>query len=190
MIQAIGRPARAEVARALRLSLYPAASAVDRRRHELGYLASLLADVPCQPGWTFARIMRKQYDLIRPPHEPSSARLVERYGSWSRVCHAAHGLQENGSWIGPGQPWPNPARGKPASPPYQLEEVVAALREAQVALQRRPSFNVYVPWRSETLRQARQSGSRKRLPSTKVIYRYFPREEGGWKAALREAGID
>jgi hypothetical protein len=178
-----------ELARATGLMLDPPKSAAARRLADLGFLASLLNRIPRRPVIGFAILSRKRYDELRSTGAPSSAALVRRYGSWNAACYAAYGLQPDGRWLGPGRPWPS-TRGRPGVKScYTREEVLAALRQCQLELGRRPSEQIFTRWTHEKRRDAQARGARVRLPSPSVVYRYYPRARGGWPRALRDAGI-
>lgn len=177
----------AELNRAIRLTLNPPASPAEQRLAELGFLASLLNQLPPRQGFGFPALQRKEYDHLRPVTATSSAVLVKRYGSWSAACYAAYGLQPDGRWTGPGRPWPSP-HGRPAIKSYTREEVLTALRRCQSDLDRRPTTNVYERWRREKQNDALKRGTTVRLPSVPVMYRHYPAARGGWNCALRDAG--
>jgi hypothetical protein len=187
MMQALDAPSLAELERAIRLTLEPPARPAERRLAELGFLASILNGTPLPKGLGFALVERKQYDKLRLPTATSSAVLVRRYGSWNAACYAAHGLQPDGRWLGPGCPRPS-SRGSSGGKPYTRKEVLAALRQCQHELGCRPSGQVFTRWARERRRDARQRGAAARYPGPGVVYRYYPSVRGGWTAALRDAG--
>lgn len=178
----------AELDRAIRLTLNPPRRPAEQRLAELGFLAPLLNQIPPRQGFGFPVLQRKEYDRLRPASATSSAALVKRYGSWNAACYAAYGLQPDGRWAGPGRPWPS-SRGRPAMKSYTREEVLAALCQCQRELSRRPTAVVFARWRREKRDDARKRGTRVRLPSVPVLYRYYPSARGGWNSALRDAGL-
>jgi hypothetical protein len=179
----------AELGRAIKLTLNPPTTPTEHRVAELGFLASLLNNIPPKHGLSFAVVQRKEYDQLRPATATSSAILVKRYGSWNSACYAAYGLEPDGRWTGPGRPWPS-SRGYPAEKGYTREEVLGALRQCNRELGRRPTANVFARWGREKRQEARRRGMSARLPSVRVVYRYYPSSRGGWRTALRDAGLD
>jgi hypothetical protein len=177
-----------ELERAIRLTLNPPTTPAEQRLAELGPLASILNPLPPRAGFGFPTLPRKEYDRLRPATATSSAVLVKRYGSWHAACYAAFGLQPDGRWTGPGRPWPS-SHGRPATKPYTREEILAALRQCQRDLDRRPTAKVYDRWRRAKQAGAHRRGTTIRLPSLPAIYRYFPAARGGWNSALRDAGL-
>jgi hypothetical protein len=184
MIEALDDRSLVELDRAIGLTLAPPPTPAGRRLAELGFLASILNQIRARPGVGFAVVERKKYDKIRPAAAPSSAILVRRYGSWYGACYAAYGLQSDGRWTGPGRPWPS-SWGLPAMKPYTREEVLAALRQCQLELGRRPSVPVFTRWTREKRRDARARGATIRLPSPSVVYRYWPGARGACLARQR-----
>jgi hypothetical protein len=187
MMEALDDGSLAELERAVRLTRNSPPSPAERRLAELGILALLLNEIAPRQALGFALLARKQYDELRPATGTSSAALVRRYGSWNAACYAAFGLQPEGRWLGPGRPWPS-QHGSPSVKPYSREEVLAALRQCQRELGRRPSVPVFTRWTREKRRDARQRGAAARLPGPSTVYRYYPSLRGGWTAALRAAG--
>lgn len=177
-----------ELNRAIRLTLNPPVKPAEQRLAELGVLAARLNPLPPRQGFGFATIQRKEYDRTRPAAAPRSAVLVRGYGSWLAVCYAAYGLQPDGSWTGPGKPWPS-SRGHPAAMRYTRMEVQDAVRQCGAELHRRPTSSVYQRWRRDKLADARRRGTTLRLPSVPVIYRHYPSVRGGWNRALQDAGL-
>jgi hypothetical protein len=187
MLEALDDASLAEVDRATRLTLNPPPSPAERRVKELGFLASLLQQLPPRQSFGFPVLKRREYDKLRPASATSSAVLVRRYGSWNAACYAAYSLQPDGRRLGPGVPWPS-SRGRPGVRQYTREEVLGALRQCQHELGRRPSERVFARWTREKRRDARKRGARVRLPGPNVVYRYYPSACGGWRQALFEAG--
>jgi len=176
-----------EVARAMRLTLFPTPTPAERRVAELGFLATLLNARTPEPGWSFSRVPRQTYDALRPTTAPRSARLVERYGSWIAACYHASGLQPDGTWTSPHQPWQKISTGARR---YELWELLAALQECRRETGRRPSSRLYIRWSAEKRKQARRAGRHGRIPCHTVIYAFFPGGKGGWNAALTDAGVE
>jgi hypothetical protein len=177
-----------ELDRAIRLTLNPPTTPAEQRLAELGSLASILNPLPPRPGFGFPTLPHKEYDRLRPATATSGSVLAKRYGSWNAACYAAYGLQPDGRWTGPGQPWPS-SYGRPATKPYTRDEVHEALRQCQHDVDRRPTTKVYDRWRREKSADARRRGTKIRLPSPPVIYRCYPAARGGWNSALRDAGL-
>ena len=110
MIAVLPENAAAEIARALHANLNAPPTAADYRVKELGFLARLLDEKP-QPPDRLPYIARKLYEARRATDAafaPPAARLQERFGSWSRACHAAWGLLEDGRCWAPGDPGLDP----------------------------------------------------------------------------------
>ena len=174
------------IAYRLRRELTPA----QRRVAELGTLAKLLGsplarEIPYHAVATI-QIDRKVYDDHRPPEAPSSETLVNRYGGakkggWWWALRAAQGLLDDGRSRGPGKPWVDGRRGRPAPPPTTPAHAIHSIRACALALGRRPSSSVYDEWVTARMRRhGSVAPGIGRLCSFDTVCRHF----GTWKAAL------
>jgi hypothetical protein len=187
MLDELERSALAELERTLRAELAPCESPAERRWRRLGFLARLLeGKFPTLLG--YPDIERKRYDELRPEEAPRSARLVEEFGSWKKVCKAAYGLQPEGHVIYPGRPWVVTRPGAPKRPAYTWEEVFAAIKQCEKELGRGfPSSSMYQRWAWKKRRIARRAGSSLRIPDFTTVYRIL--RGRGW-ASIRRAALD
>jgi hypothetical protein len=146
-----------ELGRALHERLNAPPTAATRRVKALGPLTKLLEEVPQFPG-DLPYVPRNLYDERRaaqPSAGPPSARLQEQFGSWTRACHAAWGLRDDGRSWGPGEPWARPPR-RPKN--YSAEEATASVRACAAAIGRIPTSQDYHVWVMNSRRRARSSG--------------------------------
>jgi hypothetical protein len=187
MLTHLDEPALAEIERALLLTLHRPDSPTERRLAELGFLAQLLARTPRERGFRVSYIERGDYDQLRPPEAPRSARLVDRYGSWRAVCWHADGLLPDGRWLGPSRPWPSVLESRPRVRPYTRDEVLVSIAQCANELCRRPTITDYYRWLRAKRRRALLTGKPIRLAGPTAIYRHFPAASGGWNEALRLA---
>src|SRR5207244_3413091 len=129
-----------------------------------------------------SHVARRQYDSSRTPDLPSSAALVERYGSWRNVCRHAHHLVTGG---------PNRLRKhrRHASSKiprrYSEQDAIAAVRECAREINRPPSTSAYRAWRVPAEQRRRGNAT---YPSTSAVLRLYA-DRGGWLAALEVAGL-
>jgi hypothetical protein len=189
MVEQLDHAALAEVERAARLTVLQKPSPSEERRSNLAALRSLLAKQVPDPALGFPVVMRRQYDEVRPPGAPSSERLVQRHGSWTSVCYIASGLTDDGHWRRSPRGWtPAPVQRKNVRR-YTREDVLVALQHCAADLQRYPSGQLYEGWAAVKRRRARAAGEAGLFPSRAVVYRFFPRADGGWTAAVRAAGV-
>lgn len=135
MIALLPAQATAEVRRALHSRLNAPPTAAESRVEELRFLTLLLEEQPQQPG-RLPAVPRKLYDARRAAHRgkaPPSARLQQKFGSWSRACNAAWGLHEDGRSWGPGEPWARPGATRRITHERKLSRAsgVAPLRSAE-----------------------------------------------------------
>lgn len=192
MIEMSSAAALQEVALLLHAKLHTPALARERRVAELGFLATLLAEVP-QPPEELPYIERQHYDERRAKASspsPLSARLTERYTSWKRACYAAWTLLDDGRWTEGGLPWPASLPGKTQQPPYTREEAIASIRLCRDALGRVPSSAAYTRWRQNRIHRAHTRGDAIRLTShVRIINLLAPNEPSRrrWKKACAVA---
>lgn len=187
---------RGEIQRLLAAKIQPPPTAAQQRVAELSFLSSLL-DGPVLDGSEFRQCAREEYDRLRPPEAPTSRRLVNTYGSWSRACRAAYGLQADGSSIGPGRPWPSANPGKRMGRGFTREEALDAVRLCAkelraVGLAGAPTSWQYDEWVRRRRLEAERRGQMLRLPYAKSVYRRFPKRRRGltrWQVVLRAAGL-
>jgi hypothetical protein len=207
MTSTLDAPARAELARALRLSLDRSPTREQRRVAELGFLAAMLdaraaqlaIAPPARRGappahahgigrWrpiTFPRVSMEDYDRDRPPGSLSGRRISERFGgSWRWACRSVWGLRQDGRYAGLGQPWRNAVRGQPRMR-YSDEECLEAIRACARARERVPTSTVYIVWARERKAAARARGQHARIPD----YQCLRRRWGGWRQALAAAAL-
>jgi hypothetical protein len=185
-----------EIQQLLAAELQCPPTAAEQRIAELSFLSSLL-EGPLLDGRDFCDCNRRDYDKVRPTSAPSSRRLVDTYGSWSRACRAAYGLQADGTTTGPGKPWPNPDRGEPRSDVYTREEAIAAVtlcaNELRAAgLIGAPTSWQYDEWVRRRKLRAKKRGKTLRLPYARNIYRWFSKRVRGrsrWQTILEAAGL-
>lgn len=191
MLDQLDEPSLVELERAILLTLHVAETPSERRIAELGFLASLLAKQKRRPNHRAAYIERDDYDRLRPPEAPLSARLIERYGSFRAACWHAYGLLEDGRWLGPSRPWPTVGVGEYRVRAYSREEVLDSIRQCAREL-RLTTINStdYFRWLAAKRRNARLQGREIRLAGQTAIYRHFPVSSGGWNAAVRAAMED
>lgn len=173
-----------ELARALHAKLNTPPTAAERRVDELGSLARVLEERPQYPE-VLPYIPRNYYDQRRLETGIGalSARLVERYGSWPRACHAAWGLLQDGRRFGTGQPWPRPPRG----PDYTVEECIASVRECAAAIGHIPSSIEYHRWVMNRRARARTAGRPSRAVHISTVYRLLAPERKnrqGWQTLV------
>jgi hypothetical protein len=195
MLETLEPLALAELERALRLRLDPPETAAERRVAELGFLATLLAELPPAVGLRALPQLERQVYVHRQPLEapdaPDARRLVERYGSWLRVCRAAYGLLPDGRTRGEAAPYSNQSRGRKRVSKYTREEVVEAIRQCANDLGRVPSSNGYQHWGFELKRAARQRGEKlPRIPDIKIVYRFYPKGDNRWRLAVADAQLN
>lgn len=174
------RPLR-ELESALASTLYPYATAAERRQELLGALMGMLSEAIAEKrtgqDLAPARIPRELYDAERPPDAPPGRVLVELYGSWAAACRAA--LSAVGFRPGRGRPapWPPPLLGRERPPEYTRDEVLRAVRRAAEVLGRDlekfPS-HIYYLWAAKEHRRAREAGAAPpRLPAQPSVERHF-----------------
>ena len=184
-----------ELERVIAYRLHREITPAQRRVAELGLLARLLEsplarEIPHHPVATI-QIDRKVYDDHRPPGAPTSETLVERYGGakkggWWWALRAAQGLLEDGRSRGPGKPWADGRRGRPAPPPTTPEHAIHSIRACALALGRRPSSSVYDEWVTTRMRRhGSVAPGIGRLCSFDTVCRHF----GTWKAALEATNL-
>jgi invasion protein IalB len=78
-------------------------------------VAAMLAELPV----SIRRLTRSTYDRQRTPEAPSSSTLVNRYGSWVKVCRAAQALTDGGRGTnGTARAWAAPTCGRRRPPDY------------------------------------------------------------------------
>lgn len=196
MLRAASASTRRDIHRLLAAQLCEPPPAAALRVRELGFLSSLLDD-PQSDGCEFGTCERTYYDTVRPRSAPSSRELVDRYGSWSRVCRAAYGIQADGTTVGPGKPWPTTNGSGSDWTEYSREEATAALRRCVAELRAAgvlttPTTSQYDEWVRRHKLQARRRGLKLRLPYARNIYRIFPQRrlsESRWGAVLKAAGL-
>ena len=179
MIALLPEESVSELAHALHAKLNAPPTAAERRVKSLGFLARLLEEQPQYPE-KLAYIPRSLYDARRaldPLRAPPSARLHERFGIWSRACHAAWGLLEDGRSWGQGQPWPRPARTKD----YGADDAVASVRMCADRLGHIPSSSEYHRWIINRRARARSRGESTRpfVFYASVIRLLAPDRSGG-----------
>lgn len=196
MLEAASERTRHEVQKVLTAELQPPPTAADKRLAQLSFLSSLI-NGPISAGLEFGECKREEYDKLRPPIGPSSRHLVETYGSWSRACRAAYGLQPDGTTTGPGRPWPGVRQGEPRAQPYTREEVIAVVRRCAEELRAAgitsaPTTWQYDEWVRRHKLEADRRGQTLRLPTATVIYRQFSKRKARlsrWQVVLRAAGL-
>lgn len=210
MLDTLSPSARAELARALQLSLHRESPTVERRLRELGPLAAMLnaeaiarqiAPRPRQgtawydeltraPGGglrdAFPVVPANVYDQQRPAGALSSEQITAMFGgSWRFACRSVWGLQPDGRYAGPGQPWDNAVRGRPRHR-YTDDECLDAIRACARRFRRAPTSNLYIAWSNAERRRARLSGAQ---PSRLPTYESFRQRWGGWPKALAAAAL-
>lgn len=187
MLSTLEPLALAELERALRLTLNPPQTAAQRRVIELGFLARLFEEHPADLRPRI--IPRSLYDerrLSESPASPESRRLVDRYGSWQRVCRAAASIRPDGRISGKHLAYSNPTRGRRRVAPYTREETQKAICRCAFELGRIPSSGVYQRWVLDANRAARKAGiALPRLPGSNAAYRFYKH----WKCAVAAAAI-
>jgi hypothetical protein len=196
MLNAASAATRREVHTLLSAVFHAPPTAAQLRVAELGFLGSLVAG-PVEDGFEFRECDRTHYDNVRPKSAPSSRRLVDTYGSWSRVCRAAYSLQRVGTSAGPGKPWPTMNRNEPMGAHYTREEALAAVRLCAKELRAAglagvPTSRQYDEWVRRRKLQAKKRGQKLRLPYAQNIYRRFPRPRSAlsvWQLILVAAGV-
>ena len=196
MLAVASERTRREVQKLLAAELQPPPTAAQQRIAELCFLSSLI-DGPAADGSEFRQCPREEYDRLRPSEAPASRRLVETYGSWSRACRAAHGLQADGTTTGPGRPWSVTRLGQRRAKTYTREEAIASVqrcaRDLRAAgITNAPTSWQYDEWVRRNRLKAERRGQELRLPYTKSVYRSFPKRTPGltrWQLVLRGAGL-
>ena len=196
MLEVASERTRHEIQRLLAAELQPPPTAAEQRLAELSFLSSLL-NGPVSGRSDFLVCERLEYDRLRPPEAPSSRHLVETYGSWSRACRAAYGLQADGTTTGPGRPWAATLRGERRAQQYKRKEVIAAVQRCARELGAAGIIDTPTSWQyDEWVRRHKLEAERRsqtlRLPSAKSVYRLFPRRQAGssrWQVVLRAAGL-
>jgi hypothetical protein len=190
MIAVLPAEAVAEIGRALHGKLNAPPTAAEHRVSELSFLARLLDEQPQHPD-RLPYISRKQYEARRATDSavaPPAARLQERFGSWSRACHAAWGLLEDGRCWAAGDPWPRPTR-HPKN--YTVEEAAASVRACTHALDHAPSSQEYHRWILNRRRRARTTGedARPYVHYASIMRLLAPDRScgDGWRLALSRA---
>jgi hypothetical protein len=193
-------PALEEVAHALRGSLRHVHPARTRRLMELRFLSLLLAESEhLLLGGDLPYVSADVYDEARHQRAaagdgaaaaaPASTTLRARFGLWTRACHAAASIDEDGFFVGPRQPWPHGTAGRRgASIPYTAEEACQAVRNCAFALKQRPRSHQYLLWRSGRVARLRAQGITPRIPAIGCIYRLLapnPTGRSGWETVLR-----
>ncbi len=189
MLRALSLEHRAEIERRLRLARTPADTAADRRIGDLGALAQMLADVAPDQRLGYPVIEAKLYDAMRPQGAPTAETMAKKFDGWLGACRAAGGFELDGSWSGT-NPWENTSRGKPRVPPYSREEIIAAIRRCARERCVVPTSSTYDRWAVDRRARAARHGIVHRIPRAQQIYRHYPKNEGGWAAALADAAID
>lgn len=197
MLRTASEKTRREVHKLLAADLDGPPAAVEIRLATLGFLASLLIGEP-ERGCEFRDCERDEYDRLRPDSAPSSRRLVDIYGSWSRVCRAAYGLRADGTTEGPGKPWPTGNRGKGERNDYTREEVIAAVKLCAKELRASglvspPTSWQYDEWVRRHKLAAKTTGKKLRLPYANNVYRRVPKRLPGttrWQMVLELAGVN
>jgi hypothetical protein len=187
MVELLPGSAVEELGRALHAKLTAPPTAAERRVKTLRFLTGLLGEEPQYPE-RLPYIPRGTYDARRsqePSAGPPSARLVEKFGSWARACHAAWGLLDDGRSWGQAQPWPrHPRRCKN----YTLEEAVSSLRLCADRIGHIPSSTEYHRWVLARRVHARQTGEdvRPYAPQASVLRLLAPdRSAGnGWRLVI------
>lgn len=194
---------RREVHRLLAAELAAPPTAAQLRVAELGYLSSLIAS-DLDDGFEFAECERTYYDEVRPTAVPSSRHLVDCYGSWSRACRAAYGVQLDGTSTGPGKPWPTMSCGEPKGADYTRDEAIAAINLCAKELRCAGLAGVPTSWQYDEWVRRRKLKAKKRgggggrtlrLPYAHNIYRLFPstgrrgRGQSRWQAIVAAAGL-
>jgi hypothetical protein len=150
----------------LGVRLVPGETALERRGHELGYLASIL-ELPEARDPSSPRTTPRQswYDEHRPPRSPSGRRLCKQYGSWTKACRAAERLVDTSSSA---KPW----TGKRAAPRYDRDGVIRAVISCAAAIGRMPSSHAYYTWAAEQRRRAKKTGKVARYPAQRTVEHY------------------
>jgi hypothetical protein len=180
MLAQLDSDTQSKIRRRLALRLDPPVPAAVERQRELGLLAELLDSLASRPGWSFPCAPRAQYDSCRSAEFPSSAALVERYGSWVAVCRAAHDLATGNA----NRVRTRRERSK-AGRRYSKGDAIAALHECARELNRTPSSTAYRSWSPAAERRRRGTVG---YPSDRAISRLYS-ERGGWLAALEDADL-
>jgi hypothetical protein len=193
MIEVLDHERRETLAGALHQHVHAPPTAAERRVAFLGLLARLLNEHP-QPPERIPYVERQQYDERRAAETsdaPSSERLVERFGSWKRVCWAAWLLQPDGRKATGGTPYSRLYPGRSRPPEYTVEECFASIRACADALGRAPSSADYHRWSLKKKRDARDAGQECRIVRMSIILRLLapddapPREK--WLTARARA---
>lgn len=187
MITTLEPLALAELERALRLTLSPPETPAERRVAELGLLARLLDEHPDARRRQF--VARSLYDERRhadASKSPDSKRLVERYGSWQRLCRAPSSIRPDGRLHGKHLAYNNETRGRRRTSPYTRDEAQKAIPRCALELGRVPSSTVYQRWVTDVKRASRKAGVElPRLPDLRTVYRFYKQ----WKRAIAAAQI-
>ena len=190
MLDVLEPDGREALARALHAQVHAPATAAERRWAELGLLARLLDEHPQKAAVPYVK--RQVYDRAAEAAEaPPSERLVERFGSWRRVCWAAWGLLSDGRSAMGGLPYQLNRPDRRGYRPYTVEEALASVCACSEALRRLPSSSAYHKWAREKKQQARASGQESRVVRMSIVLRLLapadapPREK--WLMARARA---
>jgi hypothetical protein len=176
--------------RAVHQHLNAPEAASERRWRELGFLATLLDEVP-QPPETLPYIERHVYEKRRPteaPEAPRAAWLCERYGSWKRACYAAWGLLDDGSrrW---GSYEPRLPPGHKRVTRYTTDECIRTVEECAKALGSIPSSWDFHRWTLARRRRAKAAGMPIRLAGYNAVLRQLAPERthrDGWTIVVEK----
>jgi hypothetical protein len=184
MIDALERDTIDELVIVLGARLAPGKTPVERRGHQLDFLASVL-DLPEAMDPRSPRKTPRQswYDKNRPAGAPSGRRLCSQYGSWTKACTAAAGHLDPASGA---KPWTHGRTGKRAAPRYTRDEVVRAVITCAAVIGRMPSSHAYYTWAAEQRRRAKKTGAAARYPAQRRVEHHV----GGWgdvRRAVEEA---
>ena len=195
MLALLAEADRETFARALHQHVHAPASAAERRVRELGFLAQLLDEQP-QPPERLPFVERKHYDQRRKteaPDAPTSAWLVERFGSWKRVCWAAWSLLPDGRKPMGGTPHPRSPPRRPRPAEYTVAEAINSVLACAAALGRTPSSRDYHRWSLSQKRRARETGHESRIARMSIVLRLLapknPPPRTKWKLA-RDRALD
>lgn len=209
MLNAASPLGQREIERALTLTLFPAPTAAQRRVAQLGELADMLGRfvsgelrTETEPAFipeddVFAASVKwsqvprgfsgEDYDRMRSAAAPSSKQLVETYGSWLRVCRAAHGLLPDGRYLGVGRPWPGRRAKDYDRSICSREEALESIRHCARELGLVPVSSDYYRWQQAKAVLRRERGSSEKTPITlPPIYKLF----GNFEQAVVEAALD
>lgn len=188
MLDALGPLACAELERALRLTIRPAAiDPVDTRVQELGALAELLVAEGEQAGdpddWPGVPIVaRRRFEQLHGQSQADA--MVRRYGSWLAACRAAASLRVDGRCAGPGRPWVIRPAVRDGHFRWTADACLSFVRQCALELGRRPTSKEYNRWRRQLTETPGRQNTRAPWPKTICAH-----VDPSWPAVLERCGV-